>query len=587
MKKVRIHEKNYDIVLFLNKNSFFGYKFNKDNTIEKIDKSVFKYFDFFICSNNYESLSDEDDYKVMLDKDTNFKHYFKNGSEDYEMFFRNNGKLAINFQSDKSLKNILRDIAVTFVVGSTTISLSLTAFNYALLHSNNLTLNNNIDLTEEQQEDKIIAQIKINDITYKDVSKLINDSINLDDEEKAFLDNEALITDVLEIINDNNISKYDLLASIKDIDIKPFDEEYTDYIGYYKSETPNVIYVRDYNGLTSSNKDTVAHEYMHLFQYNFTEYDFLKEACAEIISDEYYDESSINTYSEQVKIVKKLMEIIGPDAIWYFNFTGDISLIEENVKPYLNENLYNAFLDCLKYDYEKDINNTNKITALNHILEVLYKNKYNQDISNDEIIKLIDDNEVYIKRYYFNKRYINSDYSYYEDNENVTSVSMTKNEAIINDYLIIEEGIKEFIEPNEIYEFLKNNPNIKITRQCTYNDQFKETGAGCVDGVIKVCGYLDNVYLDNITEEELINRGIIKNIKYYYIKERKLMTKQDYFDKKYNKTSEIYFTPNHENCHHVSLNNENDFEVYFSSKIKIPTIYEKFEDIKVRRKQND
>ena len=163
MDIVRIHDKTSNIVLYLDKNKYFGYKFNNDNTIEKVDKNVFKYFDFLVCSNDFKRLADEGEYNVILDNETNFKHYFKGGSEDYQMFCLNNGKDALSYNS-KDGKNNLKNIS--FLIGNLVVTASLSSFlilsNYQIYINAN---KNNTEIHEEVKQDKVISLITNQDIS--------------------------------------------------------------------------------------------------------------------------------------------------------------------------------------------------------------------------------------------------------------------------------------------------------------------------------------------------------------------------------------------------------------------------------------
>ena len=601
METVRIHDNNCDIVLYLNNNNYFGYKFNKDNTIEKIDKNIFKYFDFFMCSNNYSVLPSENDYKVILDNETKFKHYFKGGSEDYEMFFLNNGKELISFTKRKSNLNI-KNISKCFVIGTVTICLSFGAYQLIELHRSNLsqiqqigtqtlvvdkthinTSSSNIIVSKqnvdvnEQDEAQVIEQVQSNEITYEDIASLINNSKNLSEEEKIFLNNNKLIEDVLKTINNSSISKYDLLKSFKDIDISSYYGEYDGADGYYKPSTPNVIYIENYDGLTKKTRDTGAHEIIHLLQNHYLEYELLKEATAEIISSEYFDGVNVNAYQDQVFLTKKLMEIIGPECVWNYVITGDFSFIEMQVKPYLDGNDYKMFLDCLNYDYYDEEENKIKTDNLNQILDRLYKNKYNKDVSEDQII-LILSNSSSLVRYYFNGDKINQENSYYEDGNTITASVMTINEAVLNEYVIVEEEIKEFISSDQVYDYLKTHDNKGLTRRCSYIDDFKEIKSTYTDGGVKVTGYLEGNLLTNIDEKELIEKGILLSCKYFYVKDKKRLTPKEFFDGEYDSSNKLNYLPNLEKCYFVTYNNDGEMEVYFSTITDLPTIREKFDN---------
>ena len=57
----------------------------------------------------------------------------------------------------------------------------------------------------------------------------------------------------------------------------------------------------------------------------------MTEACAEIIAYEYYD-APVDSYLEEVKRTRVLMEIVGSDPVWQSNFSGDSSKLHELLK---------------------------------------------------------------------------------------------------------------------------------------------------------------------------------------------------------------------------------------------------------------
>ena len=56
---------------------------------------------------------------------------------------------------------------------------------------------------------------------------------------------------------------------------------------------------------------------------------------AEILSYEYFDNADTNSYQNEVYLIRKLMEIIGPIPLLKYNFLNDFYEIEKEVKKYL------------------------------------------------------------------------------------------------------------------------------------------------------------------------------------------------------------------------------------------------------------
>ena len=79
--------------------------------------------------------------------------------------------------------------------------------------------------------------------------------------------------------------------------------------------------VRDYEldmQIDEENVATLYHEYIHLLQVNY-DYRVLTEGSANIICEELFDQSKVS-YPLEVRYTKILMDIIGPEPIWRYNF---------------------------------------------------------------------------------------------------------------------------------------------------------------------------------------------------------------------------------------------------------------------------
>ncbi len=180
-------------------------------------------------------------------------------------------------------------------------------------------------------------------ITYDTVSTLIENSKELNDDEKIALKNEKLLNDVIPYYNGTNM---DFIATkcFHNIHFKYYNKYKEDNnnektkiletVGYYIRTNPNEINIK--RDLTPEEEfDTKCHEYIHLLQAKH-KYIYIVEACAEIISTEYYD-TSLDKYEKAIINTKILLEIVGPEPIWKLNFAGDdtelVSIINENLEP--------------------------------------------------------------------------------------------------------------------------------------------------------------------------------------------------------------------------------------------------------------
>lgn len=341
-----------------------------------------------ILSSNLTYKEKYNDYDVYLDETEN-KRYFKDGKEDFKMFFYNNGIDYIKYKNkDNKKKSTIKKFRINInetvflIVVSATLALMIPKYRY-----------------------KFIDSIYNNEITYESAKELIMNSNHLSIEDKIYLSNEDFINDVIEL-SDNN-RNYSLREKLNNIEIINFEEEERPHtLGYYNSLEPNIIYLRD--DITSENylnyRDTLSHEFVHLLQ-NESDYLYIHEASAELISYEYYNDD-ISSYIDEVLRLRVLMEIIGPKPILECNFYDNDSSFEKEIKKYLDENDSKRLLELFKsssddlYDGENETIINKEIDSL---LSTMYYNKNKKDIKDDKMIKAIYNGDRSIKRYYFNQ----------------------------------------------------------------------------------------------------------------------------------------------------------------------------------------
>lgn len=242
------------------------------------------------------------------------------------------------------------------------------------------------------------------DITLDEIRNMIYSSTKLTDEEKAYLYNEALFKDVLPYINQSERMKFIYRSKFDDIDIKNgilitglFSAN-----GLYFGNPSHNLYVQGYSNIGDGTEDVVAHEYMHATQ-DMDVYNFFFEPTAEMLSNEYYG-SEADTYLAEIKTIKILMETIGAEPIKQYIYTGDFSMIEERVKPNLDEEEYAEFLECVKEDILKSDHRGLTRHRLRGILETLHYNIYGVHLKDDEVISRILDDDETLVRPYFNER---------------------------------------------------------------------------------------------------------------------------------------------------------------------------------------
>ena len=552
MELIHIRENNINTTIYIDDKKYYGYRYI-DNHVESVDNlDVMK---LFILSKDYTKLSKYQKYDVYLDNQTGLKHYFCNEIENINLLFSNNGIYAINYQgknhqlSDNKIFNFHNRLIICTLLGLT---LALGSINLPAAKVVNS------------------VNILINDYEISDIKKMIDSSPYLTTEEKEYLYNEQFINDYLDIINSSYYEKNKVAECFQGISIVGYNNiEHDHQAGYYSTNTPSTLYVKDYKSFDESKKGTLAHEYAHLNQ-TISGYNLIFEASADIITKEYFYQDYKFSYSTQVKLLKKMMEIIGPYPVWYYNFTGDFSKIEERVMPYLTPEEYQKFLNDLSFDYDNNETNKPKYKELNEILDNLYYAIYQEDIKEDEIITLIEKDNKNLVRYYFNQSMINEENSYYLDYENGTYETISYNDAvameIIKPYTItyIEISTEEALQIIEDNSYnLRRDLNFHshdITIQYSRHGQNKYTISGIIDGE----------KYEDVNVDDLVKEGLVEVT--YYIIDRKDLTIHDYETHNY-KDDEIYFIREM----YTNLNDEN-VEYLVPKKIYLQPVNQRYEN---------
>ena len=198
MNTVIIKDGNTNIVLELVGNKFNGYIFYPNNTYQPADNKVLKYFDFLKLSNNQVKLPNEGKYQVILDKETNYKHYFYNNKEDFRMFYYNNGVSAVSYDTeeendDDSIRNKLKE----FHHKNAKIYLS---FILVLSIGLGYIVGATVNLINDNYQKR--------DLTIEEVRNAIYSSSKLTNEQKDLLYNEDLAIKSIAEINKSEYAKY-------------------------------------------------------------------------------------------------------------------------------------------------------------------------------------------------------------------------------------------------------------------------------------------------------------------------------------------------------------------------------------------
>jgi len=397
----------------------------KNNKIGKLEIEQLKLLNYFNLGSNGVIREDKDGKKIILDLDTGLYHYFENGKENIEKLFLYNGKnntMASFFDRlDQRNLNLKYRIASALVTFTLLFDASI-LLNIVEEHANwkyDARYNNEVahlsfesifsGVTFEYEDESTILSRKVSKDIIKDY---IYASTNLSEEEKDFLWNEELISDVIPFYNGNF---EEILTQVKHLNlgIVSFSDGNDGALGYQNGD--NLLYVRNYNGnLDEGNfKQIIGHEYIHLLQCSGDLY-FIREASAEIIDHEYFLDSSDTSigysYSEDCKRLKVLMEIIGPEAIWDYNFNAESTSLQDIIKDYLSEQDYQDIMYIFSLSPFYDREELNSLyDKLDELLGKMYFNKFGEDISNNELISVIVSGGVYYNRPYFRKSLIEKD----------------------------------------------------------------------------------------------------------------------------------------------------------------------------------
>ena len=394
MTNVLIRDNNKNIVLFLNEHYYAGYAFDR-NKVEEVDDSVFNYFNFLKLSKNNTQLPDEYGYKVILDKDTNYKHYFKDNQENLRLFFDHNGENVTLYENNdinntsKGYSKIKKFNKTMFTIDAILILACAVYLIKPLHRANFINMWHNVPVAKEALKNDVF-----NDLTKEDIKDWIYSS-TLEDKDKDLLYNEKFFDDVLPYINKIDYSKFMYKHKFDDINIKYFnDKTDADTYGYYHQVGDmNAIHICN----SIKNEDSkirtrvLSHEFMHLCQTRH-EYKLLNEASADLLAKEYFNIDRL-TYGRGVKALQKLTYIIGKEPIMEYLYADNFESIEKNVKPYLSDEEYQKFLEGCncdiaytkydgKYSYYTKI--SDELKQFNSLLDTLAKNK-GMEIENQEI----------------------------------------------------------------------------------------------------------------------------------------------------------------------------------------------------------
>jgi len=260
--------------------------------------------------------------------------------------------------------------------------------------------------------------------------ELIKSTNTLRPETRAFLANKDLLDDIFYYYKDTKM-EYVVKNNLENLSIYRFKNVNvgSDTSGFYCLFVGNNIFIRDDIQTDSEYYYSVlAHEFVHLLQSNFT-LNYLKEASAEIISNEYFN-VPLDSYIDPVQNLKLLVDVIGPRPIFKIMFRDDSSEFKGILKNYLSDNEYAELMILFMKSPQQCTNNDH--LKIKEYIHKLYQNMYQDSIYNNYSIYNIE--KKYInKTAYFNQRIM-----------------------FDQDYNISYEIVEHLLANNNLYETRKN-----------------------------------------------------------------------------------------------------------------------------------
>lgn len=417
---IKIQKKKYNIYLEqIASNPLLTITLENNGIIKKLNEKEIHNLIATLLSSELTYKEKQGEYDIYLDEAGN-RRYYKNGKEDYLKSFYNNGSEAFDYIAyndivekleraipgfkTKEFQLILKKMAAIIIISP----ILLTAYNQEI---NTPSYDNTPAVIEE--------------ITTEEALDLINQTPHLTEEEKEFISNKYLITYVIEA--SKNRGNDSLRTALTNDKIERFENDgKTKKLGYVDPLKPNIMFLRD--DLDPNKRDyykVLDHEFVHVIQ-GYTIYHYIKEALTDIIVSEFRildDENSaestnifteanygspvIGGYYEEVKNLKILLEIIGPQSIIESVYNENDEPFENEIKNYLTpkdtKRLLKLFKTTAKQLREMGAEKRNELNEeIYNLLSEMYKNKYHNDISNNKVIEAIKNDEAPDTRLYFN-----------------------------------------------------------------------------------------------------------------------------------------------------------------------------------------
>ncbi len=449
-------DSNSVICLFLDNNNISAIGVKDDKVID-VSSSFLDVFKFFNLSEDYMVANSYEGYEVKLDRVTGLYHYFKDNKEDIHMLFCMNGSNATMLSGDKNnskgnmRKYCFRNVCIVL---SELFLGSLIAFNI-VFSENNVSVPLNFSNIHQGAMEVLDVN---NHLIDKDmIRNYIFNSKNINSlKVKMFLYNSEFLDKVLPCYDNTPLS---ILSRFRhsNIGAAPFNEEDTymfdiyNAVGYYSFD--HLLHVKDFDeanfDVQSEKARILGHELVHLYQAYSDKYSLIHEAIAETVNQEFFFKNGKcgyeSAYGKEIIMLKVLMEIIGPEAIWDTSFRFNSTMLEDEVRDYLSSQELKDFNYILGlhpvYDSEEL---ATKYDRLEEILDILYFNKFGVEIESDALINAIREGEE-VNRPYFCDSLIENSQSYYTKRE-----SLSLKDAFDKGYISVVK--KESISRNQYFD---------------------------------------------------------------------------------------------------------------------------------------
>ena len=406
---IGIIDKGYEQIHIKENNGKINFIKVSDNVSYLTKEEALNLLNEVFSTKDLRYIESNNEYDIYLDSANN-KRYFKNGIEDFKMFYENNGQSSVLY-SKKIVINIQKKFTIITALGLS-LTMLLSSKSIALFLIENTSYEQKVAIEEVLNDIKVTTANITNKYEYlnssEQMEQYISEATNMQDFDKKCLNNEDYFNFILSIVDEKS-KIYDLPDRFTDINVRYFNDETNESrewaTGYYVQGTNTLNVKEDYIDNLKIYEDILDHEFIHLTQTGLG-YVYIKEALAEILSTEFYG-TDINAYLTIVKNVKLLTEAIGPDAVLNAVFSHDTSKFENAIREHLNEEDAKRLLELLSSsdmytDKEKEV--SNEVKSL--IMKLIY-NKYNGDNIEIDTINLLytDPNRIYFnnnKEEYYN-----------------------------------------------------------------------------------------------------------------------------------------------------------------------------------------